>query len=255
MTRVMRSEQLVSSSARFLLHEITYRSGDCRVKGLLVTPQHKNCGEGILYLRGGIKHIGMVRIPRLTQFANEGFTVFAPYYRGNEGGEGEEDFGGRDREDAFSGFDVLQEYLTGEATIHIVGFSRGGIMAGLTAVNRVSASVTFWGGVADCFLMYQERPDLRKMLRRTFSGPPEQSAEIYKERSPLYFAERISCPIFIIHGTHDKHVSFRHAAELNEALLKLDKDVSFRALYGQSHRMKASDQLAETKRLCRQLKQ
>lgn len=254
MTYIYETKRLVSTSARFQLEEITYDSAGYRVKGLLMTPQHRQNGEGILYLRGGIKHVGMVRIPRLTQFANQGYTVFAPYYRGNEGGEGEEDFGGYDREDAFSGLSILKMFLTAQASIHVVGFSRGGIMAGLTAAENKVASVTFWGAVSDCFLMYRERPDLRKMLRRSFKGPPEQAEKIYQERSPLYFADKFTCPIVIIHGTKDHHVSFTHAAKLNELLVKSDKKVFFHVLHNQSHRLKASDQLLVTTRLCRQLR-
>ena len=66
----------------------------------------------------------MVRPGRIVQFASQGFVVFAPYYRGNQGGEGNEDFAGEDREDAFSAFRLLREHPNvREGRVHIFGFS------------------------------------------------------------------------------------------------------------------------------------
>ncbi|PNB53221.1 alpha/beta hydrolase, partial [Pseudomonas sp. GW456-E7] len=115
---------------------------------------------GFLYLRGGIKSVGMVRPGRIIQFASQGFIVFAPFYRGNQGGEGNEDFAGEDREDAFSAFHLLQQHPNVKKDrIHIFGFSRGGIMGMLTAIEmgRHAASFVSWGGVSDMILTYEER--------------------------------------------------------------------------------------------------
>ena len=70
------------------LEEITYLSDGLKVKGLMAEPIAEGKYEGIIYLRGGMQHIGMVRPARIAQFASQGFVVFAPYYRGNRGGEG-----------------------------------------------------------------------------------------------------------------------------------------------------------------------
>ena len=110
------------------LKVITYLSNGLRVKGMLAEPIGEGAYDGFLYLRGGIKNVGKVRPARIAQFAAEGFIVFAPYYRGNQGGEGNEDFAGDDREDAFSAF-LLLKSLPRVQEIHIFGFSRGGVMA------------------------------------------------------------------------------------------------------------------------------
>ena len=44
----------------------------------------------------------------LISMAKHGYVVFAPYYRGNEGGEGREDFGGEDRFDLFHAIPMVQ---------------------------------------------------------------------------------------------------------------------------------------------------
>ena len=67
-----------------------------------------------------MQSIGMVRPSRVAQFAAQGFIVFAPYYRGNRGGEGRDEFAGADRYDAVFGVDVLKQFCNDN--IHVFGF-------------------------------------------------------------------------------------------------------------------------------------
>ena len=139
---------------------------------MLAEPKDGEAYDGFLYLRGGIKNVGKVRPARIVQFASEGFIVFAPFYRGNQGGEGNEDFAGEDREDAFSAFELL-ESMERVKKVHIFGFSRGGVMALLTAIQYPDeALLVTWGGVSDMFLTYEERNDLRRMMKRVIGGTP-----------------------------------------------------------------------------------
>ena len=47
----------------------------------------------------------------LHKLLSEGFIVFAPYYRGNRGGEGKDEFAGEDRWDAIYEVDILKAIL------------------------------------------------------------------------------------------------------------------------------------------------
>lgn len=209
------------------LYSVTYFSQGYKVKGLLAEPVEQGMYEGLLYLRGGIKNVGKVRPSRITQLASEGFVVFAPFYRGNQGGEGDEDIAGEDRYDAFSGFEILREHpkvKTGR--IHIFGFSRGGVMALWTAIQyRDAASVVTWGGVSDVFLMYEEREDLRRMMKRVIGGSPWKMPELYRYRTPLYEIEKLHIPLLIIHGERDKNVSIEHAYQLGTMAKMFGKQV------------------------------
>jgi dipeptidyl aminopeptidase/acylaminoacyl peptidase len=207
---------------------VTYLSNGLKVKGLLAEPKYKEVSEGFLYLRGGIKKVGMVRPARVAQFAHEGFIVFAPYYRGNQGGEGNEDFAGDDREDAFSAYRLLKSLPT-VRRIHIFGFSRGGVMALLTGIHFPdAASVVTWGGVSDMSLTYYEREDLRKMMKRVIGGTPVKFPERYQWRTPLYELDKLMAPVLIIHGVKDHNVTFEHADRLEKRLQSLDKPVECR---------------------------
>lgn len=201
------------------LYMVQYESAGLLVKGFLAEPADDELYDGFLYLRGGIKSIGMVRPARIAEFAAEGFIVFAPFYRGNRGGEGNEDFAGDDREDAFCAFDWLEQHARVRSSrIHVFGFSRGGVMAILTAIHRPAASMVTWGGVSDMTLTYEERKDMRRMMKRVIGGTPQKVPEQYEWRTPLREAGRIKAPVLIIHGRLDKNVSVEHAYRLEQAV-------------------------------------
>ncbi|KGA98781.1 peptidase [Alkalihalobacillus alcalophilus ATCC 27647 = CGMCC 1.3604] len=209
-----------SPHPRIELFEMTYLSEGLKVKGYLAKPIMAKSLPGLLYLRGGIKNVGMVRVQRLIQWASEGFVVMAPFYRGNRGGEGQEDFAGEDRYDAIHALDILSElpYVNANS-LHALGFSRGGVMALLTAIERPQLTTcTLWNGVTDMFLTYEERVDLRRMLKRVIGGTPNKYPERYEYRSPISKMKKTNIPILVIHGEKDKHVSVEHSIRLEKAL-------------------------------------
>lgn len=206
---------------------VTYLSNNLKVKGLLAEPTASGSYDGFLYLRGGIKNVGMVRVGRIIQFASEGFVVMAPFYRGNQGGEGNEDFAGDDRYDALSCLDLLRQLPNVRSErIHVFGFSRGGVMALLAGIlSDPVCSVVTWGGVSDMFLTYVEREDLRRMMKRVIGGTPTKYPTRYVWRTPLYELEKMNAPVLIIHGVKDKNVSVEHAYRLEKRLKELNKPV------------------------------
>jgi len=213
------------------LEEITYLSDGLKVKGLLAEPIHDGKYEGIIYLRGGMQHVGMVRPPRIAQLASYGFVVFAPYYRGNRGGEGRDEFAGDDRLDAVNAVDVLKQHPKMNAErIHLFAFSRGGIMALWTAILRDDiTSVVTWAGVSDVVFTYKERLDMRRMMKRVIGGTPNNNPNAYRDRTALFRMDELTAPVLIIHGMQDVHVSFKQAKLLENALREYGKQ--FETMY------------------------
>ena len=209
---IIRMRSYPSPSDVVELYEITYWSENTRVKGLLGVPREPT-DEGLLYLRGGMQRIGMVRPARVVQYAQQGFVVFAPYYRGNRGAGGRDEFVGIDRFDAVHGVTVLRKFMT--ANVYVIGFSRGGAMALWTAILRddISAFVS-WAGMTNIALTYQERLDMRRMMKRVIGGTPTKVPDAYAVRTPLQRVKDIRARILIIHGKRDAHVSFAHAEQL-----------------------------------------
>ena len=217
---IVSKREYPSPNPHIRLQEITYVSDGLKVKGLLAEPIVEGNYEGIVYLRGGMQHIGMVRPSRIAQFASQGFIVFAPYYRGNRGGEGRDEFAGGDRSDAVYAVDVLKQHMpANKDRIHLYAFSRGGIMALWTAILRDDiTSVVTWAGVSDVVFTYNEREDMRRMMKRVIGGTPINMPDAYRERTALFRTNEIDANVLIIHGMKDENVSFEQAILLEDAL-------------------------------------
>ncbi|WP_027415981.1 alpha/beta hydrolase family protein [Aneurinibacillus terranovensis] len=191
----------------------------------------------LIYCRGGIGKVGRVKTDWLEQFSNCGHVIFAPSYRGNEGGEGRDEFGGKDREDVLSAYRLLRSFpFVSPERISVMGFSRGAINATLTAVETTEVhKLILWSGVSDLAHTYEERIDLRRMLKRVIGGSPAKIPGSYEMRSPLLMADRLKCPVLIIHGTQDTQVDFTHGINMYTKLKELGANVDIHRYQGYGH--------------------
>ncbi|HDV6272794.1 TPA: S9 family peptidase [Staphylococcus pseudintermedius] len=197
------------------VEEWTYEVNGLHVKGLNVAP-YQPVKRIVIYLRGGKGQVGRVRLARLLQFITLDTLVFAPYYRGNNGSEGNDDFAGADLADVTVAADMLKARYP-KASLHLVGFSRGGIQGLLTFQTVEADSYIIWGGVTDLHLMYEERVDLRGMLRRMI-GHPKKDIAAYESRNALKDIYAGVPPILIIHGGKDVQVGIHQAYFLEQHL-------------------------------------
>lgn len=230
---IIRKHRIPSPHPQVQLQEVTYHSHPKYVKGWLATPLEETT-SAIVYLRGGINQIGKVRQARIAQMASQGFTVFAPHYRGTFGGEGKDEFVGEDRQDAYGAVDVLKQL--GYEDIHLFAFSRGGIMALWTAIEREDiTSIVTWGGVSSIHLTYKERVDMRRMMKRIYGGSPKTKPDAFEKRDALTRLNEIDCPVLIIHGEQDTNVGFDHAVQLEKGLKEHGKSLETRYLPDHHH--------------------
>ncbi|GIP41262.1 hypothetical protein J31TS4_45420 [Paenibacillus sp. J31TS4] len=217
-------------------YKVTYLSQGLRVKGYLVLPRKPERCPGLVYCRGGIGRVGMVRLPRLAALAKLGYAVFAPFYRGNDGGEGRDQFGGDDTQDVCAAIALLRsqpEVLP--RPVALVGFSRGAVNALQAARDCPDAGpVVVWSGVSDLLETYEERVDMRRMLKRVV-GHPKKDPDAYLDRSPVAWAGRIQPPVLILHGTADANVSPRQAGLLADALAAEGRDCTALLFGGEAH--------------------
>ncbi|AWP27076.1 alpha/beta hydrolase family protein [Paenibacillus glucanolyticus] len=174
----------------------------------------------VIYCRGGIGRIGAVRLKWVEEFSAQGYAVFAPAYRGNEGSEGRDEFGGADTMDVISAIDWLSRISWIDSSrIHVLGFSRGAINAAVAAAASPHISrMILWSGVSDLTQTYEERIDLRRMMKRVIGGSPAKVPEQYLLRSPLHYADRIPCPVLLVHGTQDEQVLVQHSYRMLDKL-------------------------------------
>ncbi|MGF7050528.1 dipeptidyl aminopeptidase/acylaminoacyl peptidase [Paenibacillus sp. DS2015] len=198
---------------------------------------HKHKWPVLIYCRGGIGRVGSVKTHWLEQFANHGYIIFAPTYRGTEGGEGRDEFGGQDQEDVISAYHLLCSLpFVDPNLISIMGFSRGAINATQTVVNNSQINrCILWSGVSDLAQTYEDRIDLRKMLKRVIGGSPMKVPDSYRARSPIAMAEQILCPVLVIHGTDDVQVDFNQGLQMTRRLQEIGANVTLHQYDGLGH--------------------
>jgi len=70
-------------------------------------------------------------------------------------------------------------------------------------VFRAGAS---YFGVADLEALAQDTHKFESRYEEGLVGPYPARADLYKERSPVHFADRLSCPVILLQGLEDKVV-------------------------------------------------
>jgi len=151
--------------------------------------------------------------PYLQAFSQSGFAVFAPNFRGSTGYGAEfrnldlGDPGGGDLKDVVYGARWLRGRPEVDGSrIAIVGGSYGGFMTliALTKEPEVFAAGVAIVPVADWLEMFGLSDSAFKhFMMELFQGSPEQKEQLYRDRSPITYVERIQAPVMIIHGRHD----------------------------------------------------
>lgn len=192
----------------------------------------------LVYCRGGIGRVGRVRLDWLAEFAAFGYIVMAPCYRGGESGVGHDRFGGADLEDSRIAARLARAIPGADpARIALLGFSRGSINATDAAIEEHASRLVLWGGLSDLAVTYEERIDLRRMLKRVIQGSAYKLPDVYLERSPIHMAQRLNCPVLIMHGTEDAQVDYGHGERMYAELLRLGKSATLNRLEGLGHHM------------------
>ena len=212
-----------------IIEEITYESDGLQVKGYITIPVKQGKYPCIIYNRGGNNEFGKITPAKavfiLAKTASWGYVVAASQYRGNAGGEGKEEFGGKDVNDVLNLIPLFNNLSYADTSkIGMYGWSRGGMMTylSLAKTNRIKAAVV-GGGLSDLRIMAETRKDTFETVY--YENIPDYSANKAKclnERSAILQAENISktCPILMLHGTADWRVVPEMALDLSKVFIK-----------------------------------
>lgn len=209
------------------MYNITYLSDGLKVNGMMVKPKKKGKYPCIIYNRGGNSDFGSLHVGHAAIFmgklAKEGYIVIASQYRGNVGGEGQEEFGGKDVNDVTILPHVLSEIEEADTSrIGMYGWSRGGMMTyiALTKMNNLKA-IAVGGARSDLTII--DRPKMEEMVySKLIPKYWENKTLELKKRSAIHFIDQFpkSVPILLLHGNADWRV--KSTESLNLAL-QLDK--------------------------------
>ena len=194
----------------FECRRITYLSDGLKVVGFLWKPQD-TAGKQfplIIFNRGGNREFG-----KLTPwfhfgfyvYVSNGFVVIASQYRGNDGGEGREEYGGADVRDVLNLIPLARSL--GYIDMHnvfMLSWSRGGMMTYLALKPHMPVNaVAVGGGLTDLVSEGKRRPVLANVWRALNPGFEQRGEALLHERSAVYWAEQINVPMLILHGGAD----------------------------------------------------
>jgi len=207
-------------------YKIKYLSDGLRIVGFILKPK----GEGskfpvMIYNRGGNREFGKITKKTLTYLSylsSNNYVVLASQYRGNDGGQGREEFGGKDVDDVLTLIPLAKSLSFVESNrIVMLGYSRGGMMTYLAikAGAKIQAAAVV-GGVTDLGQMYNDREEGMKNVIRELVGMGKKE---WEKRSAYYWPEKINVPILILHGENDWRVKVSQAKKLAERLKELGK--------------------------------
>ncbi|MCK5735177.1 MAG: prolyl oligopeptidase family serine peptidase [Spirochaetaceae bacterium] len=225
------------------IEEITYFSDNLKVKGFLVSPEKKGNYPCIIYNRGGNREFGALTPERVVRFlalvASWGYVVAASQYRGNLGGEGQEQFGGDDINDVLNLIPLLEKHPDADTDrIGMMGGSRGGMMTykALTLTNRIKAA-SIRCGVTDLISWTEDRKDMDEVYSDLIPGFNPDDRTTLMSRSPIYWAEKMcpATPILIMHGTSDWRVNPLSSIKMAERLMELKHPFRLVMLEGSDH--------------------
>jgi dipeptidyl aminopeptidase/acylaminoacyl peptidase len=236
---------------------ISYQARDgLNIEGYLTTPKNasKNKLPAIILPHGG----PMARDYRgfdywAELFANRGYVVFQPNFRGSSGygydfemaaikgwGKAMQD----DLEDAAK---WLQQHANVDAKkMCIAGASYGGYAALMAAVKHGETfqCAASFAGVSDIELIVSKARYFtnKEIVRKQFGEDSDKLEAV----SPVNFAKNINIPILLIHGTDDKVVPVEHSRDMADELEDYDKDVKYLEIEGANHHLSVQKHRLQT---------
>ena len=118
----------------------------------------------------------------------------------------------------------------------IRGGSAGGYttLAALTFRDVFKAGASYYG-VSDIEVLEQDCHKFESRYNVSLIGPYPERKDLYWDRSPIHFTERLSCPIILFQGLEDKVVPPNQAEMMYDAARKKGLPVAYVAFEGEQH--------------------
>jgi dipeptidyl aminopeptidase/acylaminoacyl peptidase len=206
---------------------IVYASSGLRIVGYIVRPPDDGPHPVVLWLRGGNRDFGRIHTKTLLDLqvlADRGFVVIGTQYREAEGGEGKDEFGGRDVHDVLALVPLARDLPGADADrLYVLGGSRGAMQA-LIAIRRglpVRAAV-FRGGMFDAVANLEARPDLEQGWAELIPDFATRRDERLAERSPVQWVGETRVPMLLLHAELDWRSDPQQARDFAAALKNAD---------------------------------
>ncbi len=150
-----------------------------------------------------------------------------------------------DTDDCVNGARYLAEQgLVDGARMAITGGSAGGYttLCALTFRDTFRAGASHFG-VSDVEALMRDTHKFESRYGDHLIGPYPEAQAVYYERSPIHFADRISCPVIFFQGQEDRVVPPSQAEEMVAALRERGLPVAYIAYEGEGHGFRRAENI------------
>jgi len=226
---------------RFVMERVAYNSDRLLVFAYLYRPARAPAQRMpvVIFNRGSYTrdHFAPEVLMPGRRFAEQGYLVIAPMYRGSGGAAGHDEMGGAELADLFNIVPVLRELPYADVgRLFLYGESRGGIMSLLAAKNAFpTRAIAVYGTITDLSTFIGEGKPARAIAPQIWPGFPANEVEIVAARSAIRWPEKINAPVLIMNGADDGDVSPLQAMDLAAALERLGKPYELKIFHGEKH--------------------
>jgi len=126
----------------------------------------------------------------------------------------------------------------------IRGGSAGGYttLCALTFRNIFKAGASYFG-LSDLETFVKDTHKLESRYLDRLIGPYPERRDLYKERSPIHFVDRISCPMILFQGLEDKVVPPNQAELMFKALREKGLPVAYVPFDGEQHGFRRAENI------------
>ncbi len=126
----------------------------------------------------------------------------------------------------------------------ITGGSAGGYttLCALTFRNIFKAGASYYG-ISDLEALARDTHKFESRYLDRLIGPYPQRRDLYQQRSPIHFSDRLSCPLILFQGLEDKIVPPNQAELMVEVLRAKGLPVAYVPFEGEQHGFRRAENI------------
>ena len=228
------------ADSRYVFETFTYPSDGLTVGAYLYRDPRARHAPVIVFNRGSfVRPNGFAgeMLVMANRYAQAGFIVVAPHYRGSNGWAGKDELGGADLHDLMNIVPELAK-IPGADTSHVYlsGESRGGAMVYMALRDGFPArAAAVWGAFTDLEPLTAPGGTQARAASLVWPDFEQHRDEIIRTRSALRWPQRIGAPVLIMHGGADQDIPLSQSQRLDAELTRLGKPHELIVFDGEQH--------------------